>query len=227
MGRNSIINDENRIWWHLGRIWQIKNTRVWETQDRMIWRFIGKKPDLIITDGRQWWKEVSSRIYELRILKQEKEIMKGTSWSRIKWQNSVDQGFLEIVGNGKPTGSVRKETIAVSVTISKGVQKRHSRILLRALLRGQNERNAWRSRSPRGKSPSGSMSRWPCKDYLKETGTNSFCDKWHPSECLFYKSESGWKFEEKVLLCASPGWWTAWQKVLQEWRQKCSGCAEN
>ena len=28
----------------------------------------------------------------------------------------------------------------------------------------QNERNASRTRSPRGKSPSGRMSRWPCKD---------------------------------------------------------------
>ena len=43
----------------------------------------------------------------------------------------------------------------------------------------QNERNASRTRSPRGKSPSGRMSRWPCKDYLKGTCTNSFCEKWH------------------------------------------------
>ena len=35
MGRNSIINDENPIWWHLGNIVQIKNTSVWETQDRI------------------------------------------------------------------------------------------------------------------------------------------------------------------------------------------------
>ena len=31
----------------------------------------------------------------------------------------------------------------------------------------QNERKASRTRSPRGKSPSGRMSRWPCKDYLE------------------------------------------------------------
>ena len=37
----------------------------------------------------------------------------------------------------------------------------------------QNERNSSRTRSPRGKSPSGRMSRWPCKDYLKGTCTNS------------------------------------------------------
>ena len=35
----------------------------------------------------------------------------------------------------------------------------------------QNERNASRTRSPRGKSPSGGTSRWPCKDYLKGTRT--------------------------------------------------------
>ena len=45
--------------------------------------------------------------------------------------------FLEIVGNGKLTGSVRKETIAVSGTIWISVQIPHSRMLLRALLRGR------------------------------------------------------------------------------------------
>ena len=49
----------------------------------------------------------------------------------------------------------------------------------------QNERKASRTRSPRGKSPSGRMSRWPCKDYLKGTCNNSFCERWHPPECLF------------------------------------------
>ena len=61
----------------------------------------------------------------------------------------------------------------------------------------QNERNASRTRSPRGRSPSGRMSRWPCKDYLKGTCTNSFWEKWHLPECLFYKSENGCRFGEK------------------------------
>ena len=59
------------------------------------------------------------------------EIMKETPWSRIREQNSVDKEFLEIVGNGKPTGSALKETIAVSATILTSVRKRHSRIRLR------------------------------------------------------------------------------------------------
>ena len=49
--------------------------------------------------------------------------MKETPLSRIQGQNSVDKEFLEIVGNGKPTGSVLKETIVVSVTILINVQK--------------------------------------------------------------------------------------------------------
>ena len=61
----------------------------------------------------------------------------------------------------------------------------------------QNERNASRTRSPRGKSPSGRMSRWPCKDHLEGTCTTPFCVKWHPLECLFHKSESGCRFCEK------------------------------
>ena len=33
--------------------------------------------------------------------------------------------------------------------------------------------------------------------YLKGTCTNSFCEKWHPPECLFCKSESGRRVGEK------------------------------
>ena len=78
-------------------------------------------------------KEVSSKIYEIRILPPEMEITRRTPWSRIREQNSVYKEFLEIVGNGKPTGNVWKETIAVSATISISVQKWHSRIRLRIL----------------------------------------------------------------------------------------------
>ena len=41
------------------------------------------------------------------------------------------------------------------------------------------------------------MSRWLCKDYFTGTCTNSFCEKWHPPECLFYKTKSGCRFGEK------------------------------
>ena len=61
----------------------------------------------------------------------------------------------------------------------------------------QSERKPSRTRSPRGKSPSGRMSRWPCKDYLGGTCNNSFCERWHPPECLYYKTKSGCRVGEK------------------------------
>ena len=61
----------------------------------------------------------------------------------------------------------------------------------------QSARNASRTRSPRGRSPSGRMSRLPCKDYFKGTCTNPFCEKWHLPGCLFYKSENGCRSGEK------------------------------
>ena len=61
----------------------------------------------------------------------------------------------------------------------------------------QSERKPSRTRSPRGRSPSGRTSRWPCKDYLRGTCNNSFCENGHPPECLFYKTKSGCRFGEK------------------------------
>ena len=108
----------------------------------------------------------------------------------------MNKEVLEIVGNGKITGSVHKETIAVSDTIRISVQNRQSRILLQDLLRSR-VKNASRTRSHRCKSPSGKMARLPCKDHLKGTCTTPFCEKWHPPECLFYKSENGCRFGEE------------------------------
>ena len=56
----------------------------------------------------------------------------------------------------------------------------------------QNEGNTSKTESPSGK-----MFRLPCKDYFKGTCNNSFCEKWHPPECLFYKSEKGCRIGEK------------------------------
>ena len=56
-----------------------------------------------------------------------------------------------------------------------------------------------RRKVPETRSPSGRMYRWPCKDYFKGTCTNSFCEKWHPPECLFQKTKSGCRFGEKCI----------------------------
>ena len=61
----------------------------------------------------------------------------------------------------------------------------------------QSVKNASRTRRRRGGSPSGKMTRLPCKDYLKETCTTPFSGKWHLPECLFYRSENGCRCGEK------------------------------
>ena len=61
------------------------------------------------------------------------EIMRRMPWSRIRERNSVYKEFLEIVSNGKPTGNVWKETMAVSATIWISVEKLHHQIRLRIL----------------------------------------------------------------------------------------------
>ena len=61
------------------------------------------------------------------------------------------------------------------------------------------EKSVENPKSPE-KSPSGRMFRRPCKDYFKGTCINSFCEEWHPPECLFYKTKSGCRFGESALM---------------------------
>ena len=82
-------------------------------------------------------------------------------------------------------------SVAVSAMISIHVKKMTQPSSSPNSFMQQNERKSSRTRSPRRRSPSGRMSRWPCKDYLRGTCNNSFCEKWHPPECLFYKTKSG------------------------------------
>ena len=44
------------------------------------------------------------------------------------------------------------------------------------------------------------MARLPCTDCLKGTCTTPFCEKWHPPECLFYKSENGCRLVKSALM---------------------------
>ena len=123
--------------------------------------------------------------------------MKETPWSRIRRQNSVDKELLEIVGNGEAYGQCSKgDNCSFRHDVNKRAKMTQSNPSPNSLMQ-HNERKTSRTRSPRGKSPSGRMSRWPCKDHLKGTCTNSFCEKWRPPECLFYKTKSGCRFGEK------------------------------
>ena len=133
----------------------------------------------------------------MRILAPEMEIMKETPWSIIQGSKQRVQKILGDCWQWETNGQCTKgDNCSFRHDINKRGKMAQPNPSPNSFMQ-QNERRASRTRSPRGKSPSGRMSRWPCKDYLKGTCTNSFCEKWHPPECLFYKTKSGCRFGEK------------------------------
>ena len=54
-----------------------------------------------------------------------------------------------------------------------------------------------KAKSPGGRSPSEKINRMPCKDHLKGTCANPYCEKWHSPECSFDKSAECCKFGDK------------------------------
>ena len=61
--------------------------------------------------------------------------------------------------------------------INKRAKKRHSRILLRVLLRGRMREMRRHLEVPEAKVPVEECFDCPCKDYLKGTCTTPFCEK--------------------------------------------------
>ena len=108
------------------------------------------------------------------------------------------QRILGDLAMGNQRGSVIiKETIAVSATISINVEKVTPSNPSPNSFMQQNERKPSRTRSPRGKSPSGRMSRWPCKDYLEELAITRFV-----------------KNGTRMLVLQKQEWLSVWGEVL-------------
>ena len=108
----------------------------------------------------------------------------------------MNKEVKETVGNGKLTGSARKENCSFRHDKDKRAKSTQRNLSPRSSTQ-QKVKNASRIKSPRGRSPSGKMVRLPGKDYLKGSCTTPFCGKWHPPERLFCKSGNGCRFGEK------------------------------
>ena len=124
------------------------------------------------------------------------EILKQAPWSRIKGQQR-EQRSLGDCWQWKANGQCSKgDSCSFRHDMNKRANSTQPNPSPRPSTQ-QSVKNASRTRSPGGRSPSGKMARLSCKDYLKGTCTTPFCEKWHPPECLFYKSENGCRFGEK------------------------------
>ena len=176
MGRNSIVYDENPTWWHLGRIVQIKNTRVWETQDRIgiVW------PGDSSEESRTWLSQIEDdgeKKYRARFTKQEFWCQKRKLWKKRRGQesgdkNSVDKEFLESISEFCHPKSQRKESQWSNVSMA---------------LQGSPQRNLHQF----------------------------ILYKVAPSRMLVLQVGEWLLFWWKLLICTSPGWWTA-QKNFQK-----------
>ena len=125
------------------------------------------------------------------------DIMRRTLWSRIEGTKQRVQRILGDCWQWEFNGQCsRGDNCSFRHDINKRGKMTQSNTCPNSFMQ-QNERKTSRTRSPRGRSPSGRMSRWPCKDYLRGTCNNSFCERWHPPECLYYKTKSGCRFGEK------------------------------
>ena len=94
-------------------------------------------------------------------------------------------------------GSVLKETIAVSATISISVEKIHHQIRLRILSCSRMSENHREPEVPEAEVPVVERLDGLARITLEELAITHFVKKWHPPECLFYKTKSGCRFGEK------------------------------
>ena len=116
----------------------------------------------------------------------------------------MDKEVLETVGSGSPTGSFScGDNCSFRHDINKRGKMTQPNPSPNSFMQ-QDERKSSKTRSPRGKSPSGRMCRWPCKDYLRGTCNNSFCEKW-PSRKLVLQDQERLQIWGKVLICTSSG----------------------
>ena len=129
--------------------------------------------------------------------KPETEIIRQTPWSRIRGTKQRGQRILGECWQWNTNGQCSKgDNCSFRQDNNKRAKLTQPNPSPSSSAR-QNERNVSRTRSLRGRSPSGRMFRLLCKVYFKGICINSFCERWHPPECLFNKSENGCKFGEK------------------------------
>ena len=151
----------------LHKLTSLRNSRpYWNC---LTWRSIRRKQDLIITDWNFGEKKYRARCTNEEFWRQKRKYERNTV---VKNQGTKQRG-QRILGDcwqWKSSGQCSKGDNC-SNKRAKMTQPNSSPNSFMQ----QNERNASRTRCPRGKSPSGRMSRWPCKDFLH---TNSFCKKW-------------------------------------------------
>ena len=194
MGWICIVNDQDPIWWRLGKFVQIENKWVWSTH-----KHIG-----IVRHGKFIRKDQKTKTMVKRSIVQ--KLRSGTStlqmrewkqeqWLRIEGVNVVLKDAKENAINGMRKDSDREDTFPARWW---NACKTDTKTGPFSEPPTQKRRNASKKKNHKARNPSGKVARQPCKHYLKCTCTKSRCENyWYSPECQFQKSASGCKFGEK------------------------------
>ena len=125
------------------------------------------------------------------------EIMKGTPWSRIRGTKQREQRSLGDCWQWKANEQCSEgDNCSFRHDKDKRAKSTQPNPSPRSSSQ-QSVKNASRTRSPRGRSPSGKWLDCRARIYFRGTCTTPFFEKWHPPEWLFYKSENGCRIVEK------------------------------
>ena len=170
-GRTSITNDANPIWGHLGKLVQIKNTRVWETQDGIGIVQYGDSS----SEKRTWLPQIENYgekkyragFYETRILRPERKL-----WKKRRGQESgTEQREQRTLGDcwqWKTNGQSSKgDNCSVRHDINKR-EKSDTAESVSEFFHAAEWAKSVENPKSQSRSPSGRMFRWPCKDYLHQ-----------------------------------------------------------
>ena len=202
MERNFIIDDTNPTGWYLGRIVQTKNAGVWETQDRIGIVQYGDSSEEIAGPDYHRLKTMVKRSIEQNLRMKNFEARNGHFETSVVVKNQGvkqrEQRSLGDCWHWKANGQCSKgDNCSFQHDKDKRAKSTQPNPSPRSSTQ-QNERKASRTRSPRGRSPSGKMVRLPCKDYLKGTCIHSTLWKMAPSRMLGLQvRKSGYRFGEK------------------------------
>ena len=181
----TIVDEQDPTWWYLGKFVQIKNTRVWETQDRIGIVQYGDSSEGIDADYQKMNTTVERSIDQklrLRNFDARNERIETGQWLRIARINVVLKEDTENAINGKQKDSGRVEIIVDSSTMGISARNRHQKSAPSSEPLAQKDgRSASRRKSLRGWSPR-KFAGQSCRDYMKGNCTRSFCDYWHPPE---------------------------------------------
>ena len=98
---------------------------------------------------------------------------------------------------GNQRAVCERRQLQFPATISISVEKLHHQIRLRILSCSRMSENHREPEVPEEEVPMVECRDGLARITLEGTCNNSFCEKWHPPECLFYKTKSGCRFGEK------------------------------